>query len=255
MEGARRLIGSHRERSCCPAGAVLCYGTPLGLGRSYPTQIQWAFTLICVAVTFMLEWRLRALRIAHTSVRTAHLFVEELNELPLWPWFAAIVVLSFATAYLIMMWDKIPSRFPFHWNHAGPRTNGRNVPSEIVFRPLLIVSGGHVDLRCSAFQRWFLCGQWSTFGQMMAVRHLLVFASSHIIHWVALDPSVAVSLSFRAKLDSNYGQRWYLSWHSAAAALAFGVQEEAAGSNIHSIACRVRRPGFVTALGMASNPD
>jgi len=204
MEGARRLIGSHRERSCCPAGAVLCYGTPLGLGRSYPTQIQWAFTLICVAVTFMLEWRLRALRIAHTSVRTAHLFVEELNELPLWPWFAAIVVLSFATAYLIMMWDKIPSRFPFHWNHAGDPDKWAERTIWYVFRPLLIGIGAVTSIYgLQRFQRWFLRRQWSTFGQMMRARHLLgLRVITYSSTWVALgSAAVAVSLPFAAKLD------------------------------------------------------
>ncbi len=203
MEGARRLIGSHRERSCCPAGAVLCYGTPLGLGGSIQHNFSGGHSHLC-GCYFHAGVALARLRIAHTSVRTAHLFVEELNELPLWPWFAAIVVLSFATAYLIMMWDKIPSRFPFHWNHAGDPDKWAERTIWYVFRPLLIGIGAVTSIYgLQRFQRWFLRRQWSTFGQMMRARHLLgLRVITYSSTWVALgSAAVAVSLPFAAKLD------------------------------------------------------
>jgi uncharacterized membrane protein len=206
MEGARRLLAGYRRNvlialACAVSVSLVCYWS---IGHSYSIQVQVALLLICSALTLRLQWRLRGLRIAHASLREACLVIDEFEQLPRWPWFAAVVVLSLAAAYLAMMWSQIPPRFPVHWDFAGKANGWSERTIWGVFRPLLIGLGAVMFLYgVQHFQRWFLRRQWSTLGQMMRIRNLLGLRGvTYSSAWVAVgSAAVAVSLPFAARLD------------------------------------------------------
>lgn len=204
--GAQRLLASCRRDflivfACAVSVSLVCYWS---IGHSYLTQVQVALLLIGNALTLRLQWHLRGLRIAHASVREACLVVDEFEQLPRWPWFTAVVVLSLTAAYLAAMWGQIPSRFPVHWNFAGKADGWSERTVWGVFRPLLIGLGAVMFLYgVQHFQRWFLRRQWSTLGQMMRIRNLLgLRAVTYSSAWVAVgSAAVAVSLPFAVRLD------------------------------------------------------
>jgi uncharacterized membrane protein len=208
-EGVRKLFRDHRRHvliALASALAVLLVWYR-SFGRPHWMQILLAFLLICSALTLRLQWRLRGLRIAHASLREACLVVDEFEQLPRWPWFAAVVVLSLAAAYLAMMWSQIPSRFPVHWNFAGNANGWSERTFWGVFRPLLIGVAVVASMYgMQHFQRWFLRRQWSTLGEETRDRYLLgLRAVTYSSIWVTLGlAALAVWLPFAGQPDLRH---------------------------------------------------
>jgi hypothetical protein len=107
---------------------------------------------------------MRDLRIAHAQRREAYLAIHELDELPRWPWLAAMAMLALAALYLAAIWHTIPARFPVHWDFSTGNPNGwseRTIRG--VYGPLLsggaIVAGLYGVLQIA---RRVLRRQWQT---------------------------------------------------------------------------------------------
>lgn len=194
-EAARRLLSEYRRHVLLAlvAALVAVLGLHWLLGDSYWRLIFSTFASICGALTWRVQWKMRDIRISHAQHRESHFVIDELEELPRWPWLAAITVLALATIYLAALWQSIPSRFPVHWDISTGNANGwseRTIWG--VFRPLLmglgLVAGLYGVLHIG---RWSLRRQWQTLNEETRESNLLrlrviTFTSA----WVAVGLSV-----------------------------------------------------------------
>jgi hypothetical protein len=167
-EAAERLLSEYRKHVLLLLSAAVAaiLGLQWQLGDAHWTLIYTTFVVICGALTFRIQWKMRDLRIAHAQRREAYLAIDELEELPRWPWLAAAAVLVLAALYLAAIWPSIPARFPRHWDSAGNINGWSERTIRGVFGPLLIggviLSGGYAVLQLA---RWVLRRQWQTWDE------------------------------------------------------------------------------------------
>ncbi len=193
-EAARRLLSEYRRQvMLAVAGAgVAVLSFHWRLGDSYWRLIFPTFALICGALTWRVQLRMRNIRISHVQRREAYLVIDQLEELPRWPWFAAMAALVLAAVYLAALWQSIPAYVPVHWNFAGVANGWSERTVFGVYRPVLlgaaIVAGMYGLLQVC---RWSVRRQWQTLdeearGQELLRLRVLTFAPA----WIALGCSL-----------------------------------------------------------------
>jgi uncharacterized membrane protein len=164
-EAGQSLLSEYRKHVllALAAAVVAVLGLQWRLGDSYWRLIYTIFLLLCGALTFRIQWRMRDLRIAHSQRREAFLAINELEELPRWPWLAAMTLLVLAALYLSAIWHTIPARFPVHWDSAGTANGWSERTIRGVFGPILIggviVAGLYGVLQIA---HWVFRRQWQT---------------------------------------------------------------------------------------------
>jgi hypothetical protein len=167
-EAGQRLLSEYRKHVllALAAAVVAVLGLQRELEDSHWRLIYTTFALICAALTWRVHWTMRDFRIAHAQRREAYLVIDELEELPRWPWLAAMAVLVSPALYLAAIWHTIPVRFPIHLDFAGNANGWSERTIRGVFGPLLIgvviVAALYGALRIS---RWFLRRQWQTWDE------------------------------------------------------------------------------------------
>jgi uncharacterized membrane protein len=194
-EAAQRLLSEYRRHVLLAlAAAVLALlGFRWQLGESYARRLTFTiFALVCGALTWRVQWKMRDIRIVHAQHREAYLVIDELEELPRWPWLAATTVLVLSAIYLASLWQSIPARFPVHWNLSTGNANGWSVRTIWgVYRPLLLGLGLVAALYSMVHVgRWSLRRQWQTWDEERRESELLrlrvmTFTST----WVAVGLS------------------------------------------------------------------
>lgn len=141
-EAVQRLLSEYRKQVllALAAAVVAVLGLQWRLGDSHWVLIYTTFAVICGALTFGIQWRMRDLRIAHAQRREAYLVIDELEELPRWPWLAAMAMLALAALYLAAIWHAIPASFPVQWDFSTGNPNGWSERT-IRFVPVWIAVG------------------------------------------------------------------------------------------------------------------